>query len=81
MKFGNGKKAVKEKPRWQRRIEGNIERWRKDLSRVAEISRGTKVRDKVWQELERRYQLCDRGAVAVSSFLKNKIHAGSTKIR
>ena len=81
MKVGNGKKEVKEKPRWQRRIEGNIERWRKDLSRVVEISRGTKVRDKVQRELERRYQLFDRGAVAVSSFLKNKIHAGSTKIR
>ena len=31
--------------------------------------------------MEQRYQLFDRGAVAVSSFLKNKIHAGSTKIR
>ena len=81
MKFGNGKKVEKGKPRWQRRIEGNIERWRKDLARVEEIRRGSKVRDKVRSDLEKRYRMMERGALAVSSFLKNKIHAGSTKIR
>ena len=32
-------------------------------------------------ELERKYQLTERGAISVATFLKNKIQAGSTKIR
>ena len=81
LRFGNGKKAEERKPWWQRRIEGNIGRWRKDLARVEEIRKGSKVRDKVRSELEKRYQMTERGALAVSGFLKNKIHAGSVKIR
>ena len=81
LRFGNSKKAEERKPWWQRRIEGNIVRWRKDLARVEEIRKGSKVRDKVKSELEKRYQMTDRGALAVSGFLKNKIHAGSVKIR
>ena len=30
----------KEDPWWKRRIEGNIVRWRKDLSRIEELRRG-----------------------------------------
>ena len=81
LKIGAGKKAEEKKPWWQRRIERSIKVWRKDLGRVEEIRKGAKVGTKVREELERRYQLVDRGALAVSAFLKNKIHAGSTKIR
>ena len=81
LKFEEGKKAEQRKPFWQRRIEGSIETWRKDLSQVEEIRKGSRVGDKVRKGLERKYQVTERGAASVSTFLKGKIQAGSTKIR
>ena len=42
----NGKK-IKEKSKsyWQRRVERNIVEWRKDLSRIEEIRKGTVVKE------------------------------------
>ena len=37
----------RKKPHWQRRIERNIVEWRKDLSRVEEIRKGTAVRKRI----------------------------------
>ena len=51
------------------------------MSKVEEIRKGKKVGEKIRNELERKYQLTERGAMTVSTFLKNKIQAGSTKIR
>ena len=48
---------------------------------MEEIRKGTEVGWKVRDRLERKYGMVDRGAVAVSTFLKNKIQSGSTKIR
>ena len=81
LKLGAGKKRLAKKPWWQRRIEKSIEMWRGHLSRVEEIRKGHKVGEKIRAELERKYQLTERGALSVSTFLKNKIQAGSTKIR
>ena len=81
LKVGNRSKEEAKKPWWQRRIESSIETWRKDLGKVEEIRKGSTVGEKVRKELDRRYQLTERGALAVSTFLKNKIQAGSTKIR
>ena len=81
LKLGAGKKGKAKKPMWQRRIEDSIVRWRGHLSQVEEIRKGSAVGEKVRKELERKYQLTERGAVCVSTFLKNKIQAGSTKIR
>ena len=81
MKLGMGKKTAVKKPWWQRRLESSIEVWRKHLSQVEEIRKGSKVGMKVKMELERKYQLTERGTESVSTFLKNKIQAGSTKIR
>ena len=81
LKVRDRKKAEFRKPWWQRRIERSIGEWRKDLSRIEEIRKGTDVGEKVLNVLERRYQLRDRGALSVISFLKGKIKAGSTKIR
>ena len=80
-KIGKGTKTEKKNPWWQRRIENSIKVWRKELSQVEEIRKGTKIRDKTKAGLEKKYQLTDRGAMSVSTFLKNKIQAGSTKIR
>ena len=81
LKLGAGKKAEVKKPWWQRRIERSITTWQKHLSQVEEIRRGKDVGKKVRKELEEKYQLTARGTDSVSTFLKNKIKAGSTKIR
>ena len=81
MKLGGGKRAEKKKPWWQRRLENSIEMWRKHLSQVEKIGKGKPVGAKVRAELERKYQLTRRGTDSVRTFLKNKIQAGSTKIR
>ena len=71
----------REKPWWQRRLERSITQWRKDLSRIAEMSNDIKLKERVTSQLERRYQIKERGLRAVKVFLENKIKAGSTKIR
>ena len=81
LKLGKRKKGKAKKPMWQRRIEASITRWRGHLSKVEEIRKGKKVAEKLRNELERKYQLTERGAMTVSTFLKNKIQAGTTKIR
>ena len=60
--------------------------WRGHLSKVEEIRKGRKVGEKVRAELERKYQLTERGAMSVSTFLKNKsrlvaIRLGGTRTR
>ena len=65
------------KPWWQRRLERSIEQWRKDLGRVLEIRKGVQLKEKVLKELERRYQLSERGRTTVVTFLKNEIQAVS----
>ena len=78
LKLGAGKKRQAKDPWWKRRIEKSIVMWRGHLSKVEEIRKGHKVGEKVRAELERKYQLTERGAMSVSTFLKNKIQAGST---
>ena len=74
--LGKGKKKKERgKPWWQRRLERSIGEWRKDMNRVEEIRKGAEVGQKVHDQLERRYGMVDRGAVAVTTFLENKIQA------
>ena len=80
--LGKGKKKKERgKPWWQRRLERSIGDWRKDLGRVEEIRNGTEVGRKVRDYLDGRHGMVDRGALAVSRFLKDKIRAASTKIK
>ena len=81
LKLGGGKKAERKKPHWQRRIENSIKGWRKDLSQVEEIRKGTNVGMKVRKVLDRKYNLTERGAASVSTFIKGKIDAGNKKIQ
>ena len=78
---GGGKKGERKKPHWQRRIETSIKGWRKDLSQVEEIRKGTNVGMKVRKVLDRKYNLTERGAASVSTFIKGKIEAGNKKIQ
>ena len=80
-KIGNKKKQEQKKPFWQRRIEKSIVQWRKDLSWVEEHRKGHLKNDKKIKELNRKYSIREKGALAVSSLLKGKIKSGSTKIK
>ena len=81
LKLGNKKKGKAMKPQWQRRIERNLLVWRRHLSQIEEIRRGKAIGERSREELERKYKLTDRGALTVGTFLRNKIQAGTTKIR
>ena len=76
-----GSKKEKGKPFWQRRVERSISEWRKDLGRVEEIRKGNKVKETVFKQLNRKYDLVEKGCLSVSTLLKNKIQAGSVKIK
>ena len=54
LKLGGGKKAERKKPHWQRRIETSIKGWRKDLSQVEEIRKGTNIGLKVRKVADRK---------------------------
>ena len=69
------------KPWWQRRLETSIQRWRKDLGRVSEIAKGTKLKERVIFDLNRKYNIAGRGTKTVNVFLENKILAASAKIK
>ena len=69
------------KPWWQRRLESSILRWRKDLSRINELRKGIKLKEKVMRDLEKKYKLLERGWRSVTTFLENKVRSASTKIQ
>ena len=78
---GKRKGLKSRKPWWQRRLEKSIAQWRKDLGRISEIKNGKVLKTKFMQQLERRYQLSERGTRTVTVFLETKIKAASTKIK
>ena len=78
----SGKRQEKEELWGKRRIEGNIGRRRKNLSRVEEVRRGKLVLSrKERMRMDRTYGLTEKGKLSVRLFLKSKIHSGSSKIR
>ena len=76
-----GKKKEKDKPFWQRRIERNIGEWQKDLGKVEEIRKGTKLKAEVMSRLVEKYDLLEKGCLVVATHLKNKIQSSSVKIK
>ena len=76
-----GKNKEKGEPFWQRRGVRNIVEWRKDLGRVEEVRKGTKLKDEVMLRLVDKYGLFEKGCLAVVTLLKNKIQSGSVKIK
>ena len=71
-----------EEPFWKRRIKGNIELWRKDLSKIEEIRRGKMRLKQIERErLNRKYNLEEKGTLYTSNMLKQKIMAGRIKIK
>ena len=62
-------------------MESNIRKWREDLGRMEVLRKGTQVKDKVVRELERRYKIKEKGTLSVSTMLKDKLRAGSMKVK
>ena len=81
-KPGKKGKGVRKEPFWKRRIEGNLVKWRRDLSRIEELRKCNCVLDdKEMDRLERTYGLKENGHRQVVEELKMKIRAGSCKVR
>ena len=76
-----GKNKEKGKSFWQRRVERTIVERRKDLGRVEEVRKGTKLKDRVMHRLVDKYDLLEKGCLAVGTLLKNKIQSGSVKMK
>ena len=52
--------------------------WQQDLARVEEMKKGTVLVRKVIDQLNRRYQVVEKGKVVLRLLLKRKIQSGST---
>ena len=63
-KKAEGKNKEKDKPFWKRRVERNIVEWRKDLGRVEEVRKGTKLKDKAMRRLIDKYDLLEKWCLA-----------------
>ena len=74
------KKKYKGKLRWKKRLEGQVKQLRKDLSRVEELRRGTTIKAKFEEELQRRYWIKEKDLIAVSEEMKQRITAKAAKI-
>ena len=85
-KVGKNKKTKsnekQNEPWWKRRIQANIAEWRKDVTRLNEERRSTfEFEKKDLDRMERKYKQSDAGNAQVINLLKEKISAGTTKIR
>ena len=85
-KLGKTKKSGgndrRNEPWWKRRIEGNIKKWRKDISRLTERRGNAHEFDRRDDDrLAEKYHIEDLGNVQVIDRLKAKIAAGATKIK
>ena len=72
-----------ERPWWMRRIEGDISRLRKDLSRLDAWSKGlwTRPKQRVKQDLERKYGIKQKGIHTVIEIVKQRILAKASKLK
>lgn len=74
--------SKKKEPFWKRRITKSIMQWRKDLSKLEEFQRGRKLKEKDYDYyLLRRYKLHEKGTRYICEMLRQKIRAGSVKIK
>ena len=68
-------------PWWQRRIEGDIKRIRKDINMLESIKRGElRKRGKI-EQLEKKYNMRRKGITMVMEELKQRILAKAAKIK
>ena len=51
------------------------------MSRIEELRKGVTLKPEVMKDLTKKYDIIDKGALSVSTLLKNKIEAGAKKIK
>ena len=68
-------------PMWKRRLEGQLQTARRDLSKIKSIQEGRLVKKMVRDSLERKYRLKTKGCEVVIEELKQRIMAKASKIR
>ena len=68
------------KPRWKRRLENQVKRSRKGLSRIEELTKGTKIKAKFENDLQRTYWTMTKGLNAVNEEINQRMAAKAAKI-
>ena len=68
-------------PFWKRRIEDNVKELRKDISHLAEVLKGTKLKSKIIDKLNRKYPLLKKkGTKCIQEELKQRLRSKAAKI-
>ena len=68
-------------PWWQRRIEGDIKRIRKDINLLEKEKRGELMKSGKMEQLEKKYNIKGKGITTVLEELKQRILAKAAKIK
>ena len=69
-------------PFWKRRIEDKIKELRKDMSHLTEVLKGTKLKSKILDNLNRKYPLLKKkGTKCIQEELKQRLRSKAAKIQ
>ena len=69
-------------PFWKRRVEDKVKELRKDISHLAEILKGTKLKTKIMEGLNRKYPLLKKkGTKCIQEELKQRLRSKAAKIQ
>lgn len=76
-----GKKKATKEPWWKRRLQGQVDQLRKDLSRLEHVCRNECSRPRIRNQLWRNYKIETKGVAVVIEELKQRISAKAHKIK
>ena len=69
-------------PYWKRRIRAKIQQHRSDISRLEEMKKGKKLKDKIVNDLKRRHPLLQKkGIKVIQEELKQRVTAKAAKVK
>ena len=69
------------KPWWKRRLEGQINELRKDLSRIEQMDRGAMKDSDMRNRLMKKYQIKGKGMSVVKEEIKQRVKAKAAKVK
>ena len=75
------RKNMRKEPRWKRRISNSIKQWRKDLSKLEAYQRSGVLKEMEKRRLNDKYKWSEKGTRYICEMLRQKIRAGSVKIK
>ena len=76
-----GKKKATKEPWWKRRLQGQVDQLRKDLSRLEQVCRNECSRPGIRNQLWRKYKIETKGVAVVIGEMKQRISAKAHKIK